>query len=98
MDGAIASTSLLAITSSIGIFNSLCPPFHTIRQATGDPRTVADVRTAEVAAVALTVAIGLIGSGMTKSPLPAVLSVVAAGALVLMYESVLRSTPIEMKG
>lgn len=99
MDSAIASTSLLAITSSISIFNSLCPPFHEVRQATVQNRTtVNDVRTAEIAAVSLTVAIGLTGSGMTKSPAPAMLSIIAAAALVIMYESVLQQTPKEKKG
>jgi len=99
MNGEIASVSLLAITSSISIFNSLCPPLHEVRQATGNNATVTnDVRVAEIAAVSLTVAIGLTGSGLTKSPVPAMLSIIAAGALVVMYESVLKSTPYEKRG
>jgi uncharacterized membrane protein len=99
MDSTIASTALLSLTSSIGIFNSLCPPLHDVRRATpADNGMVNDVRVAEIAAVSLTVAIGLTGSGLVKSPVPAVLSIVAAGALVVMYESVLRTPPIESKG
>jgi len=82
----------------VSIFNSLCPPFHEVRQATANNPVIAnDVRTAEIAAVSLTVAIGLIGSGITKSPVPAMLAIVAAGALVVMYESVLRTHPTEKK-
>lgn len=93
MDGTIASVGLLAVTSSVSIFNNLCPPFHEVRQASATDTTMAkDVRTAEIAAVSLAVAIGLIGSGMTKSPVPAMLAIVAAGALVVMYESVLHTT------
>ncbi|HEY6021376.1 MAG TPA: hypothetical protein VIY48_16170 [Candidatus Paceibacterota bacterium] len=99
MNSEIASVSLLAITSSISIFNNLCPPLHEVRQATpANARVVNDVRVAEIAAVSLTVAIGLTGSGLTKSPVPAVLSIVAAGALVAMYEGVLNTTPHENKG
>lgn len=99
MNSEVASVSLLAITSSISIFNSLCPPLHQVRQATDHNVTVTnDVRVAEIAAVSLTVAIGLTGSGLTKNPAPAILSIIAAGALVLMYECVLKSQPYEMRG
>lgn len=98
MSDQIASVSLLAITSSISIFNSLCPPLHEVRQATKDNATVTnDIRVAEIASVSLTVAIGLTGSGLIKSPVPAMLSIIAAGALVVMYESVLNTYPTEKK-
>lgn len=98
VNSEVASTALLSITAGVSIFNSLCPPLHDVRRATGDDVAVVnDVRVAEIAAVSLTVAIGLTGSGLTKSPVPAALAVLAASCLVVMYESVLRTHPTERK-
>lgn len=94
MNSEVASVSLLAITSSISIFNSFCPPFSDVRQSDPkNPVVITTVREAEIAAVALTVAIGITGSGLTKSPAPAILSILAAGALVLTYENILNRNP-----
>jgi hypothetical protein len=99
VNNEVASTALLSITASISVFNSLCPPLHDVRRATGgDIDVINDVRVAEIAAVSLTVAIGVTGSSLTNNPLPAALSILAAAALVVMYESVLRSEPNERKG
>lgn len=99
VNSEVASTALLSITASVSIFNSLCPPLHEVRRATESNIAVTnDVRVAEIAAVSLTVAIGITGSSLTKSPIPAMLAVISAAGLVVMYESVLRSQPYETKG
>jgi len=98
VNNEVASTSLLTITAGVSIFNSFCPPLHEVRRATGkDNGIINDTRVAEIAAVSLTVAIGMIGSGLTKSPVPGVLAILAAAALVAMYEGVLRTQPTENK-
>lgn len=99
VNGEVASTTLLSITAGVSVFNSLCPPLHEVRRATnGDIAVINDVRIAEISAVSLTVAIGLIGASLTNSPLPAVFAVIAAAGMVVMYESVLRREPYERKG
>lgn len=89
------NATLIAVTSSVGVFTSLMPPFAEVRKSIGNPDMVADVRMAEIAAGSLVVTIGVIASSMAKSPVPAMVSAVFAGALVCMYESVLVATPKE---
>jgi hypothetical protein len=91
------SVTLLAVTSTIGVYTSLLPPFKEVRQAVNDPATTNDVHMAEMAAGAVAVAVGLTASSLAGSPVPAMASVVAAVSIALMYESVLRSTPAEKK-
>lgn len=92
MDTTVATTSLLALTSSVSIFNSFCPPFEDVIHGSPSKMTPT-VRLSEIASAALAVSIGLVGSMLTKSPIPAVLAILAAGALVLTYEGVLRINP-----
>jgi len=86
---------LLSVTTSVGVFTSLLPPFGEVRKSVGNPDMVNDVRMGELAAGSLVVTIGLIASSMVKNPTPAMVSIVFAGALVCMYESVLAATPKE---
>jgi hypothetical protein len=97
MDTQLTSVSLLAVTSSISLFPQLLPDLPTVRKTVSDPATINDVRMGEVAAAALAVAIGITGSTLTKSPIPATLAIVSALALVCMYESVLQTVPRERK-
>ncbi len=99
VDPSILGPSTLGLTTAVGAFNSFLPPLTEVRK-TGldDPSFVADVRTGEVAAVALTVGVGAIISSLTGSPVPTLVSVVAALGLVLMYETTLRADrPLEPK-
>lgn len=85
-----ASAILLSVTQSVVVFTALLPPFSTVRKGDkNDPDMRADVRLGEMASSALVISIGLIASGVTGSPGPAMASVVCALALVAMYESVL---------
>jgi hypothetical protein len=90
------NAALLSVTASVTVFTALLPPFSEVRKATGNADMTNDVRMGELASGVLVVAIGLTASSMTKSPVPAMTSVVFAAALVCMYESVLAATPKEL--
>lgn len=86
----VASSVLLAVTTSVSTFTALLPPFAEVRKANKtDPDIRNDVRMGEAAASALVISIGLIASAMVDNHMPALVSVVAALALVGMYESIL---------
>lgn len=97
MNAEVTSASLLAITSSISTFTSLAPDLADVRKAVGDPALTADVRLGELTATAVVVAIGVAASVMVKSPIPGMIAATSAAGLVLMYESVLQSVPVERK-
>lgn len=87
-----ASAILLSVTQSVVVFTALLPPFADVRKASPADRDArADVRLGEAAASALVIGIGVIASGVTGSPGPAVASVVCALVLVGLYESVLNN-------
>lgn len=94
MDSGQASIALLAVTSSVGVFTSFLPDLPDVRKSSpisDDMRR--DVRVGEIAATALVVAIGFTASSLTGSPLPTVLAVGSALALIGLYESVLSTPP-----
>lgn len=96
----IIGPTTLALTQGVAAFHTFLPSLTDIRKNTphNDPAFAADVRMGEVASVALTVGIGVIASSLTGSSVPALVSLVAALGLVVMYESVLRSDrPLEAK-
>jgi len=96
-DAQTASLTMLAVTASIGVYTSLLPSLSEVRKATGDPVITNDVRMGEVAAAALAISIGLMASGMAGTPVPAMVAVVCAVGVTLMYESILSATPKEKK-
>lgn len=94
----VGSATLLAATTSVSVYTSLLPPLAEVRKATrGDAAMVNDVRLAELTAFGIVVAVGVIASSFSKSPVPTIIAVVAGVGLVLMYESVLQATPTERK-
>ncbi len=94
---AVTSAVLLAATSSVPVFAALLPDLATVRKSVGNPDTVNDVRMGEAAATGIVISIGLIASSLTKSPVPAMITIVVSAGLVVMYESVLASTPKEVR-
>lgn len=96
-DNAVTSASLLSVTQSVGVFGSMLPSFGEVRKTMGDPAVINDVRMGELAASGIVISVGLIASIMVDSPVPAMIAVGCSGAMVLMYESVLQSTPKEAK-
>lgn len=91
MNSDTISASLLAVTSGVGLYTSFLPDMAEVRKAMPDDELSRDVRIGEVAATSLTVAIGVTASSLSKSVVPAMLSIVAAGGMIFMYESILRS-------
>lgn len=96
MNGEVASAALMTMTSGLGSFTALLPELSDVRKSVGNMDMVNDVRMGEMAAVTLTLGIGISASVITKSPVPGTVAVVSALALVVMYESVLRSVPKEV--
>lgn len=97
MNEHVTTASLLSVTQSVGVFTAVLPPFGEVRKTMGDPATVNDVRMGEMVASGVVISIGLIASLMVDSPIPAMIAIGASGAMVLMYESVLQSTPREAR-
>ncbi len=95
MSENVASSTLLVVTASLTAFTSLLPQFSEVRKATGQADLTNDVRMGEIAAFGLVVGIGLTATSLTKSPVPAMVGIISAVALVVMYESVLSATPKE---
>lgn len=95
MNSDQASATLLSVTQSVAVFTTLLPPLSEVRKSRGNADTVNDVRMGELAASALVVSIGLMASTMTNSPVPAMVAILSAAGLIVMYESVLSATPKE---
>ena len=100
VDGSLIGPSTLAISQAVGSFNAFLPKLTDIRKANpnDDPSFAADVRTGEVAAVALTIGVGAIVSSLTQSSVPVTVGLITAVGLVILYESTLRADrPMERK-
>lgn len=98
-DPAGTSLAILAMTTGVGYFHVMLPPISEVRKNTlADSSFAADVHIGEFAAAGLTIGIGLVGSSLTKSPVPAVIALATAVGLVTMYEWVLRSNPATLEG
>lgn len=100
VDPNLIGPSTLAISQAVGSFNAFLPKLADIRKANPehDPSFAADVRTGELAAVALTVGVGAIVSSLTNSPVPVTVGVITALGLVILYETTLKADrPMERK-
>lgn len=93
MPADVIGPSLLAVGQGVTSFTNFLPNFLDVRRASArdNPSFVKDVRTGELAAVVVTVGIGVIASSLTESPVPAYTSIVMSIILVGLYESVLRT-------
>lgn len=91
MSDATPTVSLLCITTAIATFTTVMPDISEVRKASKDSDLVNDVRVGEVSASVLMVGIGLVASSLTKSPVPAMFTIVAVVLLVLVYETVLQA-------
>jgi hypothetical protein len=91
--------AMLGVTQGITTFTTLLPPLADIRKADPtDTSFAGDVRMGEVAAVTLTLGIGMISSSLTGSPVPAGTAVLMCFILLCVYESALRGNrPFEAK-
>lgn len=85
----------LAMTQGIGSAASFLPKITEVRKMSkDDPQAVTDIRTGEAAMLVTTLGVGAICSFLSKSTLPAVISLVTAAMLVCLYESVLMKDPV----
>lgn len=96
-NGAEIGVATLALTQGFAQFQVFLPKLSEVRRATIDthPDIAADVRVGEIAAVAGTMGVGIIASSLSGSPLPAYTSLIVCALMVCIYESVLRSHPVE---
>jgi hypothetical protein len=90
------SLSMLSVTQAVAVFTALTPSISEVRKSVNDPVLSNDVRMAETLAATIVVGIGITATMLTKSAVPATVSIAAAAMFVFMYESVLRSTPKEI--
>lgn len=100
IDPGMIGPSTLAISQAVGAFNAFLPPLSEIRKndPANNPEFAADVRMGEVAAVSITLGVGVIVSSLTGSSAPSVVALVASLGLIILYESTLRADrPMEVK-
>jgi hypothetical protein len=88
MDSAGVGMATLCMTQSLTLFQNFLPRFQEISAANPDEDAgmVADVRMGELAAVITTLGIGGMTSALSGSSVPAVVSAITAGGLILLYE------------
>lgn len=86
---AIGAASL-AISQSVIAFTAFLPQFTEIKRGTMDALH-SDVRLGEMAAVTTACGIGILLSWLTKSHIPAIVSVMVSFMLVMLYETALRN-------
>lgn len=90
----------LGVTQGISAFTTFLPKLSDVRKAnpTVDTSIAADVRLGEIAAVTLTLGIGVITSSLTGSPIPAYTALFMCAVLITLYECTLRADrPLEPK-
>ena len=94
MDGNVIGAATLSMTQSLTLFHQFLPTFADISKADPqvDKAVVRDVRLGELAAVLMTLGIGGMTSALTGSSVPAVVALITAGGLVMLYEAALSST------
>ena len=85
--------SLLAATQGFAAFTVLMPPLATVRRAdyTIDSETRADVRAGQIAATVMTMSIGALISGLSKSSTPLLIATVISLVTISVYEYTLRT-------
>lgn len=100
IDGGLIGPTSLALTSAISSFSQFLPNMADIRKndPINNPEFAADVRMGELAAVAVTMGVGLIVSNLTGHPAATYVALVASLGFILLYESALRAQkPMEGK-
>jgi hypothetical protein len=100
IDPGLIGPTTLAISQAVGSFTTFLPSLAEIRKndPVHNPEFTADVRVGEVAAVAVTMGVGVIVSSLTGSNAPAFVALIACLGLIVIYESTLRADrPMEAK-
>lgn len=95
VDPAIIGITLQSVTQGASAFTQYVPKLTDIRKADpNDSAMIGDVRLGEIAAVSVTISIGVIASALTNNPVPAIAAAVICLALLFLYESALRGQNI----
>lgn len=99
MDPTVISLALSSATQSGSAFSNFLPKFSEIRKAGPDDLDMmGDVRMGEVAALTITLGIGIIASSLSQSSVPAIAAGVMCLIFVVLYEYALRADhPFERK-
>ena len=98
MDPSIIGPATLAVSQAVSAFTTFLPPIADIRKndPANNPEFTADVRMGEVAAVSITLGVGIIASSLTRNNTPTLVALVASLGLIFLYESTLRADkPLE---
>ncbi len=99
IDPGLIGPTTMGLTQSISLFQGFLPKFNDIRKEdpVNNPDFVSDVRMGELAAALLTIGIGAIMSSLTGTPYPAMVSLISALGLIVLYETALRANakPVE---
>lgn len=91
VDPAIIGITMQAVSQAASAFSLYVPKLTDIRKASpNDPSMAGDVRMGEVAAVTLTLGVGVIASGLTGSPVPTFIAGFMCLVMIVLYESALR--------
>lgn len=101
IDPSLVGPATLAVSQAVSAFNAFLPPIADIRKKTPEEDTefTADVRMGEIAAVSITMGVGVIVSSLTGSSAPAVVALLCSVGLIVLYETALRADkPLEAKG
>ncbi len=100
IDPGMIGPTTLAVTQAVGSFSTFLPSLADIRKndPINNPEFTADVRVGEIAAISVTLGVGVIVSSLTGHPAPAIVAFIASLGLIILYESTLRAErPMEGK-
>jgi hypothetical protein len=100
IDPGLIGPTTLAVSQAIGSFTTFLPSLAEIRKndPIHNPEFAADVRVGEIAAVCVTLGVGVIVSSLTGSNAPSVVALITALGLIVLYETTLRAErPMESK-
>lgn len=87
MDGAVASMALNAAVQGGSAFSNFLPKITDVSAKNPNDESYAnDIRMGEIAAITVTIGIGVIASSLCGSSVPAVTSLVMCAILVALYE------------
>jgi hypothetical protein len=91
LDPAIIGLTMQAVSQAASAFAQYVPKLTDVRKAeANDSSMIGDVRIGEIAAVTLTVGVGVIASGLTGSPVPSIIAALMCLVMLVLYESALR--------
>lgn len=90
MDGAVIAAATVSLGQSMTAYSFFLPPLREVRRANpNDPLIRGDVRMGQVAAGAVTLAVGVMLSYLVNSKVPLIVAVIIALVIAAAYETAL---------